>query len=203
MTTPAAAPCGGDRVKRHNRLRAVVAARAQAAGLAAEVEKPGLLLLRPAEDGTDEGRGAGARRPADVWLAQWGLHGAAALDLAVTSGLRAGATLAQSAQSGTAAVEAYEAHKRAHLHTDHHCASEGLQFLPLVAEACSGGWGPTAIATWRTLGGLIAARSGDSPSAETDRLLQSLSVALQRENACAVLRRLPAEADLPSTFAEP
>ena len=29
------------------------------------------------------------------------------------------------------------------------CASEGLQFLPLVAEACSGGWGPTATATWR------------------------------------------------------
>ena len=167
-----------------------MAARAQAAGLATEVEKPGLLPLRPAEDGTDEGRGAGARRPADVWLAQWGLHGAAALDLAVTSGFRAGATLAQSAQSGTAAVEAYEAHKRAHLHTDHHCASEGLQFLPLVAEACSGGWGPTATATWRTLGGLIAARSGDSPSVETDRLL-------------AVLRRLPAEADLPGTFAEP
>ena len=151
----------------------------------------------------DEGRGAGARRPADVWLAQWGLHGVAALDLAVTSGLRAGATLAQSAQSGTAAVEAYEAHKRAHLHTDHHCASEGLQFLPLVAEACSGGWGPTATATWRALGGLIAARSGDSPSVETDRLLQSLSVRLQRENARAVLRGLPAEADLPSTFAEP
>ena len=124
-----------------------MAARAQAAGLAAEVEKPGLLPLRPAEDGTDEGRGAG------VWIAQWGLHGAAALDLAVTSGPRAGATLAQSAQSGTAAVEAYEAHKRAHLHTDHHCASEGLQFLPLVAEACSGGWGPTATATWRTLRG--------------------------------------------------
>ena len=117
----------------------------------------------------DEGRGAGARRPADVWLPQWGLHGAAALDLAVTSGLRAGAALAQSAQSGTAAVEAYEAHKRAHLHTDHHCASEGLQFL---AEACSRGWGPTATATWRALGGLIAARSGDSPSVETDRPLQ-------------------------------
>ena len=101
--------------------------------MAARAQAAGLLPLRPADDGTDEGRGAG------VWIAHWGLHGAAALDLAVTSGPRAGATLAQSALSGTAAVEAYEAHKRAHLHTDHHCASEGLQFLPLVAEACSGG----------------------------------------------------------------
>ena len=113
--------------------------------------------------------------------------------LAVTFGLRAGATLAQSAQSGTAAVEAYEAHSRTRLHTDHRCAFETLQFLPLVAEACSGGWGPTATATLRALGGLIAARSGHS----------RLSVALQRENARAVLCRLPVEADLQSTFAEP
>ena len=197
-------PCGGDRVKRHNRLRAVVAARAQAAGLGVEVEKPGLLPLRPAEkDGADVGRGTGVRRPADVWLAQWGVHGPAALDLAVTSGLRAGATVAQSASSGSAAVEAYEAHKRTHLHTEQHCTSEGLQFVPLVAEACSGGWGCTAAATWRVLGGLIATRSGDSPSVETDRLLQCLSVALHRENARAVLRRLPAEEVSPGPFAEP
>ena len=141
------------------------------------------------------------RRPAHVWLAQCGLHGPAALDLAVTSGLRAGATVAQSASSGSAAVEAYKAHKR--MHTDQHCIAEGLQFVPLLAEACSGGWGPTAAATWRVLGGLIAARSGDSPSVETDRLLQCLSVALHRENARAVLRRLPAEEVSPGPFAEP
>ena len=82
-----------------------------------------------------------------------------------TSGLRAGATVAQSASCGSATVEAYEAHKR--MHTDQHCTAEGLQFVPLVAEACSGGWGPTAAATWRVLGGLIAARSGDGPSVET------------------------------------
>ena len=57
-----ACPCGGDRVKRHNRLRSVLASRAQAAGLSVAVEKPGLLPLRPDEDGTDTGaRGAGSR----------------------------------------------------------------------------------------------------------------------------------------------
>ena len=138
-------------------------------------------------------------RPADVWVVQWGLHGPAAFDLAVTSGLRRGGILADTA------VETYEAHKRAHLQTERHCVAEGLQFLPLIAEACSGGWGPTAAATWRTLGGLIAARSrsGDTPSAETDRLLQSLAIALQRENARAVLRRLGQGPDAALPFAEP
>ena len=130
------------------------------------------------------------RRPADVWVAQWGLHAAAAFDLAVTSGLRAGAVLSESARSGVAAAEAYEARKRTHLQTEQHCKAEGLQFVPLVAEASSGGWGPTAASTWRQLAGLIAARSGDNPGVETARLLQSLSVVLQRENARAVLRRL-------------
>ena len=152
-------PCGGDGVKRHNRLRAVVAARAQAAGLMVwgwRSRSLACCVWDAEEDGADVGRGTG-----DVCL-----HGPAALDLAVTSGLRAGATSA-------AAVEAYEAHKCTHLHTDQHCTSEGLQFVPLVAEACSEGWGPTAAATWRVPG----ARSGDSPSVETDRLLQCLSVA--------------------------
>ena len=39
-------PCGGDRTKRHNRLRTVVATWAQAAGLHPELEKPGLLPPR-------------------------------------------------------------------------------------------------------------------------------------------------------------
>ena len=197
-------PCGGDRVKRHNRLRSILAARVQAAGLTVEVEKSGLLPLRPdADEAAAGGRGMGHRRPADVWVAQWGLHGPAALDLAVTSGMRTGAALAQSAQSSQAAVEAYEAQKRTHLQTAKHCADEGLQFIPLVAEACSGGWGPTAAETWRVLGGLLAARTGDTPAAETARLLQCLAITLQRENARAVLRRLPETAGVTAPFAEP
>ena len=35
--------CGGDRVKRHHLLRNALAARAAAAGLSPELEKPGLL----------------------------------------------------------------------------------------------------------------------------------------------------------------
>ena len=45
--------------------------------------------------------------------------------------------------------------------------------------------------TWRTLGSLIAARTGQSVGLAVEQLLQSLSVALQRENGRAVLRRMP------------
>ena len=60
-------PCGGDRTKRRNRLRSVLAARAQAAGLRPEVEKPGLLPPRSDQDGLPEDgdRDRNSQRPAD------------------------------------------------------------------------------------------------------------------------------------------
>ena len=177
-------PCGGDRVKRHNRLRSTLAARAEAAGLSPEVEKPGLLPARPTELGFCEAgtlATAQGRRPADVYIPQWGLRGPAAFDLAVTNGLR-GDVLAASAADGSRASAAYEARKRSHQHTEAQCDAQGLQFVPLVAEACGGGWGKTAMSTWRTLGSLISARTGESTSIVIEQLLQSLSVSLQCEN---------------------
>jgi hypothetical protein len=125
-----------------------------------------------------------------VYLPAWGVHGPAALDLAVTSGLRSSVLAASAADGGRAATN-YEDRKRQHLNTEHLCRGQGLQFVPLVAEACGGGWGPTAVQTWRRLGALHAARLGLSQSEGTQQLQQVLSVALQRENARAVLRRLP------------
>ena len=71
------------------------------------------------------------------------------------------------------------------------CGAEGLQFLPIVAEACGGGWGPMAFQTFKAIATAVAARSNEPAGVEYDRLLQCLSVALQRENARAVLRRVP------------
>ena len=185
-------PCGGDRVKRHNQLRNILAGRARAAGLQPEVEKPNLLPPRPelhggAEDGSQH-RGNG-RRPADVWVGNWNLHGPAAFDVAVTSGLRQG-HVANSALDGSKACMDYEVRKCSHLDTSAACATEGLQFVPLVVEACSGGWGPTALKTWRSLAAAIAARTSESSAKELQHLLQALGIALQRENARAILRRL-------------
>ncbi|OLP79378.1 hypothetical protein AK812_SmicGene40337 [Symbiodinium microadriaticum] len=53
--------CGGDRVKRHNRLRSLLASRAKTAGLDSEVEKPGLLPPRLDAHGGPEDGAAGWR----------------------------------------------------------------------------------------------------------------------------------------------
>ena len=97
---------------------------------------------------------------------------------------------AESVTDGSRASTDYEARQCQHLSTLEACTSEGLQFVPLVVEACGGGWGPIALKTWRSLGEAISARTGEGSSVESQRLLQTLGIALQRENARAVLRRL-------------
>ena len=184
-------PCGGDRVKRHHQLRNILAGRAKTAGLQPEVEKPNLLPPRPElQGGPEDGEQpcGGGRRPADVWLPNWHLHGPAAFDIAVTSGMRH-SVLTASVTDGSRASTDYEARKCQHLSTLEACTSEGLQFVPLVVEACGGGWGPIALKTWRSCEA-ISARTGEGSSVESQRLLQTLGIALQRENARAVLRRL-------------
>ena len=133
-----------------------------------------------------------------MYLPAWGVHGPAAFDLAATSGLRS-SVVAASAADGSRAAAQYESRKRSHQNTEAQCRGQGIQFVPLVVEARGGGWGPTAMAVWRKLGALHAARVGQSPGQGVDQLLQ----ALQRENARAVLRRLPEGADAAQCLEDP
>ena len=107
----------------------------------------------------------------------------------INAGLRCGSA-ASSATDGSHACAAYEECKRNHLQTAALCRQQGLQFIPLIAEAVSGGWGREAMKAWRQLVG-------------TEHLLQCLSVTLQRENARAVLRRLPNSAGLGAPLPDP
>jgi len=189
---------GGDRTKRHNRIRNRGNQKASAAALNPELEKPGLLCPRPLVGGSGEDGSSvdgpnlvNGRRPADVFLPCWYLGGPAALDFAVTSGLRAD-VLRHSASDGSYAVKRYEAHKRSHLNTADLCREEGLSFVPMVVEAHGGSWGPEARQTWSRLAKLAAEISGEDQSVEAARLQQALSITLQRENARAILRRLAA-----------
>ena len=63
--------------------------------------------------------------------------------------------------------------------------------------------GPTAVATFRKLGALHASRLGMSASDGAEQLFQALFVALQRENARAVLRRLAESSNSVPSLAEP
>ena len=157
-----------------------------------------MLRPRPAqgsrsEDGSDEkesGRGAEARRPADIYVPRWDLGGAAALDFAVTSGLRTD-LLEQTATDGSSCLKSYESIKKSFLDTATHCASEGISFIPMVVEAHSGAWGPSATKVWMKLGKAISLISGESIDVEALRARQNLGLTLHRETARAILCRSP------------
>ena len=186
--------CGGDRTKRHNLLRNEVFYLCNSSGLSPELERPGLLELRPLIGVTQE---SGARRdpnvnrrPADVYIPRWRRGAPAALDLAVTSGLR-NDLVTKSAEDGSAAVNAYEDFKRTYLNTEAICQQEGITFIPLVCEADGGGWGPAAHRVWSVLAKYKSVRTGEQDSTIATHLLQSLGLILHRENARAILRRTP------------
>ena len=143
-------PCGGDRIKRHNRLRTALAAPAAAA------------VARSRRGCTAPTSSASARLvpqpPCRVGnpLTTTCLTGAYTGRRPMTSPLRAGCEEGRSppAADGSRACTAYEERKRAHLQTATHCKALGIQFVPLVAEASGGGWGPTAMRTWCSLASL-------------------------------------------------
>ena len=112
----------------------------------------------------------------------------AALDFAVTSGLRTD-MLATSAQDAATAPRSYEEFKRNHNDTNNLCQAEGINFLPVVAEAFGGGWGPTANKVWAELAKAKASITGELESTVATQLVQTLGLTLHRENARAILRR--------------
>ena len=190
--------CGGDRTKRHNLIRNEVFFFCNSAGLNPELECPGLLQPRlPAGATQENGSVRGSpddRRPADVYLPRWRKGVPAALDFAVTSGLRSD-MVNKSAEDGSAATIAYEGFKRTHLDTEITCQQEGITFIPIICEADGGGWGPAAHAVWSELAKHKSVLTGEHTSVIVSRLLQSLSMILHRENARAILRRSPGTVD--------
>ena len=160
-------------------------------GLNPELERPGLLRPRPSQDTLPEDGShhvdPAARRPADVYVPRWRAGVPAAFDFAVTSGMRS-SCLQESAADGASAATAYEGKKCSHLDTKSACEAEGVSFLPMVADA-AGGWAPTARFVWSELASFLAVASGESAQTACARVLQSVGLVLQKENARAILRR--------------
>ena len=190
--------CGGDRTKRHNLLRNEVFFFCNSAGLNPELEKPGLLQPRPLGGASHENGSTRdpneLRRPADIYLPRWRRGTPAALDFAVTSGLRVD-LVSNSAQNCSAATEAYERLKCSYLNTEEICREDGITFIPVICEADGGGWGPAAHKIWNELAQTKALLSGEQNSIIANRLLQSLGLILHRENAIAILRRFRIDTD--------
>ena len=183
---------GGDRTKRHNMIRNCTYHCCASAGLAPELEKPGLLQPRPLqgalpEDGIKRDRPE-ARRPADIFLPRWRNGSAVALDFAVTSGLRP-STIRGTLHDASAAACNYEDFKNRHLDTKRTCIDEGFEFIPMVAEAVGGGWGPAAAKVFYNLAKAKSAISGETKNTILHQLHQNLGILLHRCNARSVLRR--------------
>ena len=184
-------PCGGDRTKRHNLLRNRVYHFASSAGLNPELEKAGLLQPRPLigaspEEGIRQAN-PDARRPADVYLPRWRRGTAVALDFAVTSGL---SNIRAMLNGASSAVTTYKDFKRSHLDTERLCQEEGFAFIPIVAEACGGCWGTSALKVFHEPAKTKSLLTGESTDLLQTQLLQNLGTTLHRENARAVVKRM-------------
>eukprot|EP00973_Karenia_brevis_P073145 10160211-Karenia_brevis.AAC.1 len=81
----------------------------------------------------------------------------AAFDFAFTSPHRQDVLVEASRSSGFAA-RTYEQHKRNYLNTATDCQQQGFSFVPFVGEP-SGGWGPSAICTLKSIARARAVKS--------------------------------------------
>ena len=165
-----------------------------------ELEKPGLLPQRPShgstyENGTSPATSDGdasQRRPADVYIPRWQSGPPAALDFAVTSGLRAD-RMVEAVHDRESVLTKYEDFKCSFKDTQAQCLSQGFTFIPMIVKATGGGWGRAARCVCSKLAKSSAFATGElaTDSICAVQLLQRLSMVLHRENARACLRRFP------------
>jgi hypothetical protein len=89
--------------------------------------------------------------------------------------------------------ERYEKLKKDYKSTAAACEAANFSFVPVIFEAHAGGWSSTARALMDYLAREAAAWQREPLSTISLQTAQRISVALQRENARAVLKRMPAE----------
>ena len=176
---------------RHNAIRNVTYRSCREAGTNAELEKAGLLPPRPSGEEVTTAHRADprGRRPADIWIPRAIDGRGAAVDFAVTSGLRAD-RLAGASADPSSVLAAYENQKRQYLDTENQCNAQGFHFMPFVLEAHGGGFAIGARRLVSFIGKVAAARNGEEVEVESAGLMRCISISLQRENARSVLRRM-------------
>ena len=133
-------------VRRHNKMRDLIAEQARRAGWHTQLE-----VCLPS---TDSSR----LRPADILLPNKGAH-PLALDIGISHPLRASAPRIVSACPGESAAR-QEADKKALMQAQ--CQAVSWRFQPLCFES-TGGWGPGASFFLRHLAKVVAARSSLPP----------------------------------------
>ena len=106
----------------------------------------------------------------------------------MTSGLRP-EVVQSTIQEPMSATTTYEDVKRNRNNIEADCQSSGITFIPVVVEADSGCWGPSAAKVFSELAKVKACITGELLNSTCTHLYQSLGITLHRENARAILRR--------------
>ena len=165
---------GGHLGVRHNALREVLFLACESACLCPQRETPFLLPNS-------------ADRPADVFIPSFSLGQPACFDCAITH-TQQPKYIKDASVSGGAAADKYEAEVKDAMYASR-CLENGLGFYPMVVEVF-GGWGSKSMPVFQYLSKMIASRSGIKKDTAKQRLLERLSVTLQRCNARALLSRI-------------
>ena len=131
--------------------------------------------------------------PADVFIPSFSLGQHACFDCAITH-TQQPKYIKDASVSGGAAAEKYEAEVKDAMYASR-CLENGLGFYPMVVEVY-GGWGSKSMPVFQYLSKIIASRSGIKKGTAKQRLLERLSVTLQRCNSRALLSRIDASLPL-------
>lgn len=163
-----------DRMHRHKSQCDCLVASATSAAKGVVLERKGLI------PGTQE-------RPGDVSIAGWTRGRTGVFDCTVVSPVVLSVVAHAAVTQGYAAEQAEREKDNKYSEA---CRLQNLHFVPVAVETF-GGWGVQAQETFRMLSAMVAARSGKSHSDELRWMYQRHAVALQRDNARMVLRRMP------------
>ena len=131
-------------------------------------------------------------RPANIYIPCLKVGQQAALDFAVTSGLRNDRVM-QAAGNNRYATEEYAQHKRMTLNMDRLCMSNDIKFIPMIVEGSGGAWGLDAEDVFKVIIKSTASLGGETVSIIANQLYQALSVILHKANARAIFKRLPGQ----------
>ncbi len=171
-----------DRSIRHNSVRDVVHEYAVQGGFSSRKEVKH-LLARNAEDY--------GLKPADILIENFENGQPLCIDVTVVNPLRSADSVRREAQQRGAFAPTLEAAEVQKLEKyEDKCRDAGMLFAPLAFEA-TGGHGRRGRHVLRRLADACAARNNYTRSLAHTRLKQLISIAIQRANANALLRRDP------------
>ena len=166
----------GDLTRRHNAIRDTIFRMASQAALSPHLEKPYIL--------------PGIKQKlADLYIPNWSRGEPLAMDITVVSPTQVHLLDYHHPQSEQLCAAHWREEQKRKKY-EQSLDAEHILFVPLAVESF-GGWGTASIPIFRTLARMVANRSDQPVSSVSCWLYQRLAIALQKNNARAMIARQP------------